>query len=170
MRTLVLGAALVLALALAATAAAGGWATVGVAPLPPDQARTDWNVQITVLRHGRTPTAGAKPIVIIRNADSGQTLRFPAKPTAKTGVYRARVVFPSGGTWRYEVNDGLEATGYGMSRTHSFAAVELAGAADSGSSFAWKIAGGTVLALALGALLLVGLRRRRPASVPAPTG
>ena len=47
---------------------------------------------------------------------------FVAKPTAKTGVYRARVVFPRAGTWRWSIWDGF-------SRTHTYKAVKVAPAA-----------------------------------------
>ena len=161
MRKLLMAAVAALALGSAAPAGAGGWATVGVAPLPPDEAGTAWDVQVTVLRHGRTPTDGAAPAVIVRNADGGKTMRFPAKPTGKTGVYAARIEFPSAGTWSYAVNDGLAATGYGESRTHTFAPVRLA-AADGGSdSRTWAIAGSASLGLALAALLVFIARRRR---------
>jgi hypothetical protein len=50
-------------------------------------------------------------------------LTFSARPTSRTGVYRARVVFPSAGTWRYEVFDAF--TEYGGARTHKFAPVRI---------------------------------------------
>ena len=101
MRNLLLGTAAVLTLVSAVgagSAAAGGWATVGLSSLPTKGGGTSWDVEVTVLRHGRTPTAGAAPAVIIREADGGKAIRFPARPTGKTGVYAARVEFPSAGT------------------------------------------------------------------------
>ena len=100
MRKLLLGMAAVLTLVAmgAGSARAGGWATVGLSSLPPKGGGTSWDVEVTVLRHGRTPTAGAAPAVIIREADGGKAIRFPARPTGKTGVYAARVEFPSAGT------------------------------------------------------------------------
>lgn len=122
---------LVLALALGAlaatgTATAGGWATVKLSSTPDGaSAGEPWMVEITVLRHGRTPTDGAKPRVVVRSA-SGERISYPAAPTGKKGVYRARVVFTEAGTWRWSVSDGLAATGYGISRTHTFSPVEVA--------------------------------------------
>ena len=161
MRKLVLAAACALALAAATAASAGGWATVGIEPLPPEQAGTPWNVTITVLRHGRTPTDGAKPTLTIRNAETGKTITYAAKP-AGNGRYTARVVFPSEGTWRYTVSNGLAATGYGTSQTQTFAPVEIGGGAGDPALPAWQIGGGAVLALALAAAALLMTRRRRP--------
>ena len=50
-------------------------------------------------------------------------LTFRARPTSRSGVYRAKIVFPSAGTWRYEVFDAF--TTYGGARTHRFAAVKI---------------------------------------------
>lgn len=160
--------ALAASLAVAGVANAGGWATVGVSPQPDDlSAGAVWKVNIRVLQHGRTPLNGVKPTITIRNADTGQSKTFPAKPTGESGVYAAEVVFPSAGSWRYEVYDGFGQ--YGGAKTHTFAPVEIAGASGgSGASLAWTVSGSVALALALGALLFAGLRpRRRDALVAA---
>jgi hypothetical protein len=122
------------ALAFAGAAAAGGWATVKLSSLPNGVAAGEpWLVDITVLQHGRTPVAGVKPTVTIRklaaartSASSGKSpaRTFAARPTGRSGVYRARVVFPSPGTWRYEVYDGF--IQYGGARTHRYAPVKIA--------------------------------------------
>jgi hypothetical protein len=114
---LALACALAVGLCVPATAAAGGFATVGVDP-PPDGIApgTPWHAQLTILQHGVTPLEGVQPRVI---ASSGDTRRvFPARATDAPGVYRADVVFPSAGTWRYVVDDGFTAR-------HSFAPVEV---------------------------------------------
>ena len=116
------------ALALAAlvvpvTALAGGWATVKLSSTPKGVAAgTPWNVRVTVLQHGLTPLADVKPLVRIRKGEVRRA--FPARPTADTGVYAARVVFPSAGVWRYAVWDGFVA--YGGARTHTYAPVRIA--------------------------------------------
>lgn len=170
MRTLFI--AVLAALALPAAAAAGGWATAGISP-PPDggEAGETKTFQITVLRHGRTPTDGAAPAVVLTNPDTGEQLTFPGKPAGPTGKYTARVEWPAAGTWKFGVSDGLEATGYGISTLHTYGTVDIVGGG-GGSGPGWTIGGSIVLALALGALLLLGLRRRRPAAapIPAPTG
>jgi hypothetical protein len=133
-RSLIVAA--LVALVCASTALAGGWATVKLSSVPKGvTAGEPWVVNITVLQHGRTPLCCLKPAVTIRkvtnvrpmsaNAQSARVTRtFVARSTNRTGVYRARVVFPSAGRWRYEVYDAF--TVYGGARTHRFAAVKIA--------------------------------------------
>jgi hypothetical protein len=173
-----------LALALAAIAApsalAGGFATVGLSSTPTDVKPGDpWNVQLTVLQHGRTPLEGVQPQIVIRSGDAQR--EFTAVPTGKSGVYRAEVVFPAAGTWTYEVRDG-----FNNDLPHTFPAVRIgAGSADAtpasapapasqppappaaddgGIAAGWLWAAGAALLLAAA---VVGLdrRRRRPAAV-----
>jgi len=146
------------ALVLAAPAAAGGWATVGLGP--PDSglgAGDTWNAELTILQHGVTPLVGVSPVVKI--SKGGETHEFAAAPTGEAGVYLAKVKFPSEGSWTYQVDDGF-------SQTHSFAAVQIgAGGADGGFSipeWTW------VLAAAAAGLIVLFLiaRRSRPATAP----
>ncbi|HEY7731022.1 MAG TPA: hypothetical protein VH950_08990 [Gaiellaceae bacterium] len=124
MRRLALVAAAA-ALALPAVAWAGGWATVKLSSAPTGAvAGAPWKVRITVLQHGVTPLDDVKPFVRIRKGQLTKT--FPARPTAATGVYAARVVFPGPGVWRYSVWDGFVA--YGGARTHAYAPVRVAAA------------------------------------------
>jgi hypothetical protein len=156
--------AVAVALVCTAPAAAGGWATVGLNSFPAGiDAGETWNADLTVLRHGVTPTDGARPSLTIRNGKTGKTVTFAARPTGKTGHYAAHVVFPEPGTWAYSIDNGLEATGYGASATTTYAAVRIGGGAGGGSSVpAWPIVvGGAVLVLGAGAVL-VARRRREP--------
>ena len=108
----------VLAAVVPAAALGGGWATVKLSSTPDGAAaRSAWTVDLTVLRHGVTPLPGVRPAIRI----SQGTLRrsFPARPTGRVGVYRARVVFPRAGTWRWTIWDGF-------SRTHTYAPVRVA--------------------------------------------
>lgn len=162
MRTLVLTLAGALALALAGTASAGGWATVGVAPLPNDGDAT-WTPTLTIKQHGKTPLEGINPSITIRNLESGATATFTATPTGTPGEYTAKVVFPSSGTWTFVVDDDF-------SQVHTFAPFRIGGvpAADGGSSLVWTLSGSAVLALALAALLAFPYRRRpRAQAIPA---
>lgn len=162
MRKLVLATLAAAALAAPAATNAGGWATAGIEPQPPVTAGDDWNVTITILRHGQTPTDGAKPSITIRNVDTGETKTFAATPAGEVGKYEARVEFPSGGTWRYEVNTGLAATGHGMNQVQTFAPVEISGGGAAGTSFpTLQLTAGIAAALALAALVFF-MRRRRP--------
>ena len=103
MRPLVLAA--LLTLALAATAAAGGFATAGLDQMPATAAPgSTWSPEITVLGHGRTPADGVEPIVILTSGE--RTERFPARPAGRPGVYRADVTFPAAGRWSVAVDSG----------------------------------------------------------------
>jgi hypothetical protein len=117
MRKLVVTAA-VAAVLVPATALAGGWATVQLSSTPKGaRAGVPWVVDLTVLQHGVTPLARVRPEVRIAQGTLARS--FVARPTAKTGVYRARVVFPRAGTWRWSIWDGF-------SRTHTYKAVRVA--------------------------------------------
>ena len=161
-------------LAIPAGAAAGGWATVGLSSLPTGTAAGEpWDVRLTILQHGRTPLAGVTPKIRVTSADGRTTRSFAARPTARPGVYRARVVFPEAGSWRYVVDDGF-------SLTHDFAPVRIAAGetAPAGAPTRPSAAGGggpdlvAAFAAALAAgLLAAGLcalivRRRGPAGAP----
>jgi hypothetical protein len=107
-KLLVLAAAAVAAIALPGAAQAGCMATVGLSPMLQSghPAGKPWVVTIRVLQHGRTPLAGAKPEVRIRNA-AGRLFRFKSTPLARVGSYRARVVFPKPGRYTLGVYDGF---------------------------------------------------------------
>jgi hypothetical protein len=107
-----------LAVLVPATALAGGWATVQLSSTPKGaKAGVPWVVTLTVLQHGETPLADLQPHVRIVQGTLAR--QFLARPTAKTGVYRARVVFPRAGMWRWSIWDGF-------TRTHTYKAVRVA--------------------------------------------
>jgi hypothetical protein len=159
------------ALAAAPPALAGGFVTVGLSSTPDGVASgAPWRVDITVLQHGRTPLDGITPKVRI---DSGGTEKeFVAEPTGKPGVYRAKVVFPAGGRWSYEVLDG-----FNDEVPHTFPAVDIgagagspaapAGAATGGDGIAagWLWGAGAALLLAV-AVSGLDRRRRGPEALP----
>jgi len=160
---------LVILLLAPAVAGAGGFATAGLSSTPEGVAPGQpWNVDITVLQHGRTPLEGISPRLEISSGDA--TREFVAKPTGEAGVYRASVVFPTAGRWEYQVFDG-----FNDELPHSFPAVEIGdGAAasapardDGGIASGWLWGAGAALALAL-LVIAVDRLRRRPA--PAPRG
>lgn len=125
MRYLIALAALVGALVAPAAVFGGGWATVQLGSLPTgiDEGGT-WNARLTVLRHGVTPTDGAAPAITIAGP-TGEAETFAAQPAGEPGVYEADVVFPAAGEWSFEISDGLEATGYGVSTTTTYPPVEI---------------------------------------------
>lgn len=129
--------AAVVALACASTALAGGWATVKLSSSPKNlSAGQPWIVDVTVLQHGLAtqPLCCLRPTVTIRRIVAARTTSsnvkeplartFKARPTSRVGVYRARVVFPGAGSWRYEVYDAF--TQYGGAQTHRFKPVRIA--------------------------------------------
>jgi hypothetical protein len=134
MKRLSLAVAAAVALVCAGTALAGGWATVKLDSSPKGvAAKEPWVVNITVLQHGLAsqPLCCVKPTVTVRRvspvrapAAAAKPLTFRAQPTSRVGVFRARIVFPTAGTWRYEVFDGF--TEYGGARTHTFKPVKIA--------------------------------------------
>jgi hypothetical protein len=156
------------ALVVTGNALAGGWATVELSSTPDGVSPGEpWVVDLTILQHGRTPLAGVKPKVRISQRGKSRTVH--AEPTERTGLYRARVVFPNSGEWRYAVDDGF-------SQTHTYPPVTIGGSEpaaaapvtreQSGGNSPWPFA------VAAG-LLAVGLtvafqRRRGPRNVTGP--
>ena len=182
MRKALIGGVVLAALAFAAPAGAGCWATAGLSPPPTGMGSGEvWTAEITVLQHGRNPlpdAGDATPAITIVNADMGARKRFTAKPTdPSAGRYEAQVVFPSAGTWRYEVFDGFtrwDGRAAPCARTHTFSSVEICGPGaasgsgpGSGSFPVWPVAGGFA-AFLLASIVLVGIVRRHGSRAPAP--
>ncbi len=148
--------------AMPASAVGGGWATVGLSSTPDDLGRGQtWSVDIEVLQHGRTPLPGVQPSITIRERGGGASMTFRALPTVRTGVYRARVVFPRSGVWSYVVDDGF-------SQRHTFAPVRItngAGAAEASAGesagFPWPALGAALAAAIAAGCLTAALQRRR---------
>lgn len=163
MRKLIVLSALVAALASAATVGAGGWATVGIDPLPDGvEAGGTWNTEITIRQHGRTPLDGLSPAVTIFE-DGGATDVFSATPTGEPGVYAASVVFPEAGSWNVVVDSG-----FGDSRL-TYGPVTVDAGSPGGSTSPIPATGllavGAALALvAIGVFGVRRLRRLTPAS------
>jgi len=149
-----------------ASAAAGGFSTVGLETPPPERiaAGDGWDTRFTVLAHGRTPLAELRPVVRIERLDGDGSRAFRAVPAAADGTYRARVVFPAEGRWRVEIAEHRLA---GLSG-HRFGEVVV----EDEAAAVWSpasVAGNAALALALG--LIAGgatwLARRRFVRRPA---
>jgi YtkA-like len=166
----------------AGPASAGGWATVGLDSVPNGiRAGEPWVVRLTILQHGRAPLEGVEPELTISKAGGATARTFAATPTERPGVYRATVVFPSAGSWRYVVDDGFSARhSFGPARIAAPGAgakVPLAAAVPGAGGGNDEGGGGGSLGLALAAALAAGLIaagvvlvfRRRPGSGPTPT-
>ena len=184
MRKALIASVVVGALAYAAPASAGCWATVDLSQPPNDIARgTNWTANLTVLQHGRYPlpdAADAAPTVTIANR-AGEKRTFTAKPVDPAkGTYSAEVVFPSGGTWTYAVFDDFRSMngrpvpcsttheiavgGAGSRQTNAtFVRPPTDGSPDAARGFSlWRLTGalGATLLIVLG--VFVALRSRRP--------
>jgi hypothetical protein len=171
--------AIALLLLAPALASAGGFATAGLSSTPEGIAPgKPWNVDITVLQHGRTPLNGLTPRVQISSGDAAR--EFVAKPTGKPGVYRAEVVFPRAGRWDYRVLDG-----FNDQMPHTFPSVRIGDGAASqaapspapvsapvpagdggGVAAGWLWGAGLMLLLAL--VVLLADRERRASRGPEP--
>ena len=107
MRKLIVLAALAAGLAVPVSASAGGWATVGIDPLPDGTAAGGtWSPSITIRQHGRTPLDGLLPVVTITD-EGGASHDFTAEPAGEPGVYTADVSFPEAGSWDVVVESGF---------------------------------------------------------------
>ena len=167
MRYLIALATLVVALVVSAPAAAGGWATVGMHPLPTGVGPGDpWNTDLTILQHGVTPLTGLQPTITITLDGTGRTESFTATESEEPGVYHASVVFPEAGPWRI-VADST----FGESRlTYGPVMIEsepVTGGSGSGADFPVVpvLAGfGALILAAAAAFGLVRQRRLRPAA------
>jgi YtkA-like protein len=169
------------ALAVPTAATAGGWATVGFDPPPEGLAPGEpWEVEMTILQHGRAPLDGLSPSVVVLAKDGSDEESFTAHPTGESGVYRAEVVFRSAGTWRYVVDDdfatrhsypAVTVGGDGKAATEAVSLASTAAAAppsagDDGPNVLLALGAGALAALAAG-LGAAYLQRRLGGSRPA---
>jgi len=170
--------AVLLALAAPATAAAGGWTTVGLEAMPGADVRAGgtWTAELTILQHGRTPLDGQTPVLTITSGTRMKT--FHAFPAGRPGAYRADVVFPQAGSWRLSIDHdwgtqhqfgpfAIDAgtAGAGMAAREA-APAPGPGRGDGGDSWIAVLAAVLVGLAAAGAAAIAMRRRREP--VPAP--
>lgn len=168
------------ALAYAAPATAGCWATAQLVK-PPEgtPAGTPWTAKVTILQHGRNPlpdAPDARPRVGISNAE-GDRRFFTAKPVDPTkGTYEADIIFPSNGTWKFAVFDDFTTwnkQSAPCSRWHNLGTVHIGpvppgtSSPDAAGSFpVWPVTGGLgAVLLILGGAVFFAVRARRTALV-----
>jgi hypothetical protein len=165
-----------LALAFAATAAAKEM-SVALASSPPALGPGDtWNA--TLLVHGEPDIlAEATPSVTIYGPD-GTIQTFAAKRLKKPAAdgqlqYRAAVVFPTEGSWRYTLVDGVSDREYeggtiqigqpaGAPTSAPAKPTPVAAPADDGGIPAWPVASGVAAFVLLALAAAFALRRRSP--------
>ncbi len=98
-----MGMALLLALAAAIPAFAGGWAVITLDELPMDVvAGEPLTVGFTVRQHGRTPMDGLEP-TITAHLYKEEFFEVEAEPGGKPGHYTATLTFPREGDWNWSI-------------------------------------------------------------------
>jgi hypothetical protein len=150
----------------AATAAwAGGYATANLDSTPKGVAPGEpWNVEMTILQHGRTPLPDLSPAIVVALPGGGEK-RFAGEPVdGKPGAYRATVVFPKAGNYSYKVDDGFT-----NAIPHTFPPVQIGGGATAAEPTSdgiawWPFALAAALVAAVGVSLAGRGRARRAAS------
>ena len=107
-RTISLLLGMVLLLALASAALAGGWAVVTLdAPPGEIHAGEPWTVGFTVLQHGQTPVhkldanSPVEPLLVAEHGD--RRLEIMATPGEEVGHFTAEVTFPVEGEWTWTI-------------------------------------------------------------------
>ena len=149
--------ALLVALALPATTAAGGWVVVTLDALPPAAtAGQELTIGFMVRQHGETPLAGEHPTLTFRHGATSEQIKVAAREEGPRGHYVARVTLPQPGAWQWGVD---------VWQHHPMPALEVRpGAAASAGATptvapAWLALTGAA-ALTLLAVLLLGLSWR----------
>ncbi len=165
-----------LAAVVAAPAVAGGWAAViidGDASATTGRADEPIAIAFTVLQHGVTPVNTEEATVVAVEARTGDVVRTNATAVGSGGRYRAALVVPHEGRWRWQVELG-RLVAQSEVRDVDVAPIAAPGEASaSGSSvdplpaLVVGIVGGLVAAGALGLAARAG-RRREPGPAPAP--
>jgi hypothetical protein len=83
------------------------------APTAP-KAGQAWTATISVKMDGHY-RIGKAPAVRLINA-AGRAITVASAPTSRTGIYRARIVFPTAGMWRVLVLDRVTGRSYEVHR------------------------------------------------------
>jgi hypothetical protein len=91
---------------------AGGWAVVTVDSLPKDvHAGDNIHLEFMVRQHGDKPVHSVDfmqgeplvPYLLARHSDTGQTIQVEAQPAEEVGRFTLDVVFPSEGSWQWQI-------------------------------------------------------------------
>jgi hypothetical protein len=169
MRKVLVAAVLaVVTFAVAAPAAAGGWAVTTLDPLATAPvAGEPFEVGFTIRQHGRTPVSLPDAAIIVTGPD-GRTTRFPATPQGPEGHHVATVEIAAPGPVTWAVEQGL----FGQ---QDLGTLDVGGAATTGSAGTGSSPWTTPLFAVAALLAALGLAdvgrglfdRRRRHAVPA---
>ena len=159
-----LGVSLVLLVALAPAASAGGWAVSTLDPMATPAAGVPTDVGFTIRQHGMTPV-DLDDVAIAVTGPSGEITVYPARHEGDVGHYVASVTFDEGqSTW--EIRQGFfEPQDLG---TITVASGGSSSSAVESSSYRWPGVARGLVPLAAIALATVAItdaivsRRRRP--------
>lgn len=113
MRKLIVFAVLAALVAAPAALAKERNITMSAADVAP-KAGQPWTATLRVVIDG-TPAPGLGPMVRIVNR-AGRTVHIASRPTAKAGIYIARIVFPTAGSWRLIAVDRYSGRAYEFKR------------------------------------------------------
>ncbi len=99
-----IGAMVLLGVAVVVPVSAGGWAVVTLDAMPTAIAGQEMTVGFTLRQHGNTLLPGMQSDIVFRNSESGQRLTFSAADDGPKGHYAARVILPQVGRWEWTIN------------------------------------------------------------------
>jgi hypothetical protein len=146
--------AMVAVAAIPMAAHAGGWAMASFDEVPGEfQAGSTYDLDYTILQHGRTPVdVGSSQVRIIDS--SGAAISFDGVPSGQPGRYSVSITFPDAGTWQWEVTMGRFAS-------HPMGTTEVAtaaiGSVETGSVLRWLLPAALLLVIGLVATQVAGL-------------
>ena len=95
--------ALLATLLLASPAAAGGWATATMDPVPDPAAGLQTTFGFDIRQHGETPISWVTATFVATDLETGQQVQFPMRAFGDTGRYITEVTFPRAGSWSWWV-------------------------------------------------------------------
>ena len=96
---------ILLALAWAVPAYAGGWAVVTVDELPAQiTAGQPFTIGFVVRQHGQTLRADLTPILRFDRIGARETFTALARPQGQAGHYAAAIMFPAAGEWNWQID------------------------------------------------------------------
>ncbi len=169
----------VLLLAVASAALAGGWAVVTLdEPAGEIRAGEPWTVGFTVLQHGKTPVhkldanSPVEPLLVAEHS-SGRRLEIMATPGEEVGHFTIDVTFPVEGEWTWTIfpNPLAGETAFEPLTVLPAAPVasgqanaQTVAATESGAGLPGALRWGTLALVLVAVAALVVQIRRRPAA------